>query len=139
RRARRLELHRLWVKARMEERGTLYLKRPHPRLIVDASELSAALAVLYEQAGAPPLREFQQRAGGPLELPLSTLARIVSRQALPVSEKQYLAFLRACRATGFYEDFTEWINAWQRTSQRRPLTGSLAQIFAERIYPQPAI
>ncbi|MGA5418472.1 helix-turn-helix transcriptional regulator [Streptomyces pseudogriseolus] len=98
-----------WVEARREERGTLHLRRPDPLLVEDHHELSQALQALYEYAGAPPLREIQRRAGGPLFLPLSTLARIVNGQGIPADKRQLTAFVRACWAKTDW-----WEHAWDR-------------------------
>ncbi|MFD3875498.1 helix-turn-helix transcriptional regulator [Streptomyces sp. NPDC058623] len=98
-----------WAEARREERGTLHLRRPNPLLVEDHHELSQALQALYEYAGAPPLREIQRRAGGPLFLPLSTLARIVNGQAIPGDMKQLTAFVKAC-----WTEADDWEHAWER-------------------------
>ncbi|CAL9633260.1 hypothetical protein SUDANB120_06162 (plasmid) [Streptomyces sp. enrichment culture] len=45
--------------------------------------------------GAPSLRRLQERAGGAHLLPVSSAARIVTRQALPASRQQCVAFLTA--------------------------------------------
>ncbi|MDA4893425.1 helix-turn-helix transcriptional regulator [Streptomyces sp. MS2A] len=90
------DAHQLWARARMEQRGTLHLKTPRPEYIADQADLSLALYTLYEYDGAPPLRYVQERAGGTVHLPLSTLARIVSRQTLPADSQQFSAFLRGC-------------------------------------------
>ncbi|MEU9272721.1 helix-turn-helix transcriptional regulator [Streptomyces sp. NPDC048251] len=102
------EARGLWAKARMEQRRTLYLKKPRPEFIADLADLSHALYSLYEHAGAPPLREVQERAGGPAHLPLSTLARIVGRQTLPADGKQCLAFLRGCGMPEEQQPTWEW-------------------------------
>ncbi|QJT05931.1 hypothetical protein G9272_41050 [Streptomyces asoensis] len=106
------DLHTLWANARMEERGTLRLGAPRARLIANWAECSLALKTLYERAGAPPLREVQELAGGPMHLPLSTLARIVNRQALPNDNQQLRAFLLGCRLRK--EQLPEWDEAWSR-------------------------
>ncbi|MEU3830447.1 helix-turn-helix transcriptional regulator [Streptomyces sp. NPDC029080] len=74
----------LWRQARIEERGRLVqLRAPHPELIGDEGDLSRALEVVWEQAGAPSLRELKERSGNPLALPVSSAARIVNRDAIP--------------------------------------------------------
>ncbi|MFJ2109843.1 hypothetical protein ACIOHH_35365 [Streptomyces microflavus] len=109
------KLRRLWLKARMEERGVLHLKKPRPEYIADQADLSQALSALYEHAGAPPLREVQANAGGSVHLPLSTLARIVSRETLPADERQLLAFLTGC---GLHDQAQQrkWSRAWAKVT-----------------------
>lgn len=109
------KLRGLWLKARMEERGALRLKKPRPEYIADQADLSQALSALYEHAGAPPLREVQARAGGAVHLPLSTLARIVGREALPADERQFLAFLTGCGLQGQARQ-GKWRMAWAKVS-----------------------
>ncbi|KPH99490.1 hypothetical protein OK006_8437 [Actinobacteria bacterium OK006] len=94
----------------MEERGTLHLRSPRPEYIADQADLSHALYALYERAGAPPLRQVQQRGGEPIHLPLSTLARIVNRQTVPADQKQYSAFLAGCGVPS--EQRPKWLAAW---------------------------
>ncbi|MYX99920.1 hypothetical protein GT045_35290 [Streptomyces sp. SID486] len=48
--------------------------------------MSRALEVVWEQAGAPSLRELKERSGNPLALPVSSAARIVNRDAIPADE-----------------------------------------------------
>ncbi|MFI0813550.1 hypothetical protein [Streptomyces echinatus] len=108
----RRELHDLWVKARMEERGTLKLKKPNLRYVADSADLSQALRALYEYAGAPSLREIQQHSGEPLHLPLSTLARIVNRETIPADERQLVALLRGCQVQD--EQHAGWKAAWRK-------------------------
>ncbi|MDX3772357.1 MULTISPECIES: hypothetical protein [unclassified Streptomyces] len=115
------ELRDKWVVARMEQRGTLYLKQPRPEYIVDKADLSHALYALYEHTGAPPLRDVQERAGGPEHLPLSTLARIVRRQTLPADTNQFIAFLRGCSVheRPLYE---KWLKAWSKVVSEAEIT-----------------
>ncbi|MFJ5552503.1 helix-turn-helix domain-containing protein [Streptomyces sp. NPDC093225] len=102
----------LWLKARIADRGRLRTLRrpPTPALISHRSELSAALEYLYEACGAPSLRELQQRAGGSHVLPVSTAARVVSRQALPASRQQFEAFLRGCGVAS--RALADWLHLW---------------------------
>ncbi|PWJ02054.1 hypothetical protein DKG34_40840 [Streptomyces sp. NWU49] len=87
----------LWRHARIEERGRLaQLHAPRPELISDAADLSRALEVVWEQAGAPSLRDIRDRSGNPLALPVSSAARIVNRDAVPADEQQLRAFLTGC-------------------------------------------
>lgn len=121
-------LRALWVRARMEERGTLQLKQPHPEYIADRADLSHALYALYEWQGAPPLREVQRAAGGPLHLPLTTLSRIVTRQALPVDPPRLQAYLQGCRVPDRH--YAQWHTAWAKATQKykTPREGSFAMI-----------
>ncbi|MFE9465425.1 helix-turn-helix domain-containing protein [Streptomyces virginiae] len=95
-------LHRLWLNARIADRGRLaQLRKPAlPQFIDGRRELSAALEYFYEAAGAPSLRRLAALAGDPYLLPVSSAARIVNRQALPASRQQMVAFLTACGLTG---------------------------------------
>ncbi|MEV4048326.1 helix-turn-helix transcriptional regulator [Streptomyces sp. NPDC049744] len=87
----------LWRHARIEERGRLSgLHAPRPELISDAADLSRALEVVWEQAGAPSLRDIRDRSGNPLALPVSSAARIVNRDAIPADDQQLRAFLAGC-------------------------------------------
>ncbi|MEV6594924.1 helix-turn-helix domain-containing protein [Streptomyces acidicola] len=127
------KLSELWLKARMEERGTLRLKKPRPEYIADQADLSSALYALYEHAGAPPLREVQARAGGAVHLPLSTLARIVSRDTLPADERQLLAFLTGCGVEG-EERQGKWRMAWTKVSNHKMTSVE----FLNALYEQSA-
>lgn len=116
------EAAELWRLARIEERGRLKsLHAPRPNLISDAGDLSKALELAWEQAGAPTLREIRARSGNKHALPVSSVARIVNRQALPADPQQLQAFLRGC---GIPDDkHTPWLNAWNKiTSKPAPAT-----------------
>ncbi|MFI9064424.1 hypothetical protein ACIGQE_21555 [Streptomyces sp. NPDC053429] len=107
-------LKRLWEAARAAERGRLRaLRRPGaPELITTRGALSEAREYFYEQAGAMSLRRLQGRAGGPHLLLVSTAARIVNREALPVSRQQCFVFLSGC---GLRERLAEqWALAYER-------------------------
>ncbi|MFJ5780381.1 hypothetical protein [Streptomyces sp. NPDC093094] len=114
------DLHALWANARMEERGNLLLRAPRARLIANWAEYSLALVILYERAGAPPLREVQKLAGGAAHLPLSTLARIVNRQALPADKRQLHVFLLGCRLDE--KQLPEWEETWSRLASGRSIS-----------------
>lgn len=87
----------LWRLARIEERGRLtQLHAPRPELISDEGDLSRALEVVFEQAGAPSLRDIRERSGNPLALPVSSAARIVNRDTVPADQQQLQAFLTGC-------------------------------------------
>uniref|UniRef100_UPI002F91A523 helix-turn-helix domain-containing protein n=1 Tax=Streptomyces virginiae TaxID=1961 RepID=UPI002F91A523 len=95
-------LHWYWLDARIADRGRFaQLRKPAlPQFINGRRELSAALEYFYEEVGAPPLRRLTELAGGTHLLPVSSAARIVSRQALPASRQQMIAFLTACGHPG---------------------------------------
>ncbi|MFK0047677.1 helix-turn-helix domain-containing protein [Streptomyces sp. NPDC090741] len=109
-------VQRLWLEARIADRGRLEeLRRPAaPHLVSSPAELSVALEFFYERAGTPSLRELQQRAGGDarLVLPISSAARIVSRQTLPASGRQLRAFLAGCGLSSRSKD--RWVKAYTR-------------------------
>ncbi|MEV8597306.1 helix-turn-helix transcriptional regulator [Streptomyces sp. NPDC052012] len=87
----------LWRQTRVEERARLaQLRAPRPELIRDEGDLSRTLEVVWEQAGAPSLREIKDRSENPLALPVSSAARIVKRDAIPADEQQPQAFLTGC-------------------------------------------
>ncbi|MEV7060907.1 helix-turn-helix domain-containing protein [Streptomyces cyaneofuscatus] len=108
----------LWRCARIEERGRVKVMRaPRPELISDEGDLSKALELLYEQAGAPTLRELQRRSGDPRALPVSSAARIVKRVALPADLAQLKAFLTGCELP--LDRHVVWVNAWNKITSRR--------------------
>lgn len=111
-----LSMGRLWLAARIADRGKLaQLTKPAlPQFIHGRRELSAALEYLYEAAGAPPLRRLAELAGGTHLLPVSSASRIVSRQALPVSRQQMIAFLTGC---GITERLDVWGDAFEEITQ----------------------
>ncbi|MEV7594002.1 helix-turn-helix transcriptional regulator [Streptomyces sp. NPDC089922] len=108
-------LLKLRVAARIQERGVLKSLRP-PRidLIGDRRDLSIALEYVYEAAGAPSYREIRDRSGDPFGLSVSTVGRIVTRQSLPVDERQLLAFLHGC---GVHDHDAAWRTAWEKASR----------------------
>lgn len=107
----------MWRQARIEERGRLtQLHAPRPELISDEADLSRALEVVFEQAGAPSLREIRTRSGNPLALPVSSAARIVNRDAVPADEQQMQAFLTGCGLPP--EQHAPWLTAFRRTTSR---------------------
>ncbi|MFG2236452.1 hypothetical protein ACGFNX_41835 [Streptomyces sp. NPDC048723] len=72
---------------------------------------------VYEEAGAPSLRQLQERAGGSHLLPVSSAARIVNREALPASRQQCFAFRSAC---GLPDRSAErWARAFDRITSHR--------------------
>ncbi|MGW4221788.1 helix-turn-helix domain-containing protein [Streptomyces bacillaris] len=107
-------LHTLWIYARREERGTLDVKKVAPETVGNPAELRYALWALYEIAGAPPLRTIQMR-GGELILPLSSLARIVSQEAIPADDQQLIAFLNG---VGRRETSPTWHGRWTKARAR---------------------
>jgi hypothetical protein len=115
----------LWRHARIEERGRLaQLHAPRPELISDAADLSRALEVVWEQAGAPSLRDIRDRSGNPLALPVSSAARIVNRDAVPADEQQLQAFLTGCGIPP--EKHAAWTAAFAKISST-PSTATAAQ------------
>ena len=109
----------LWRQARVEERGRLaQLRAPRPELIGDEGDLSRALEVVWEQAGAPSLREIKERSGYPLALPVSSAARIVNRDAIPADEQQLRASLTGCGIPP--ERHTPWLSAFTKITRRSP-------------------
>lgn len=109
------DAHLLWQRARREQaRSGRRSGRPvpTPALISDRAELSSALRALYEDAGAPPLRVMEVRAGAFGSLPRSSAHRIVNKQAVPRDLKQLHAFLRACEVPE--NRWKGWEGAWGR-------------------------
>ncbi|MFI6006574.1 helix-turn-helix domain-containing protein [Streptomyces sp. NPDC051366] len=110
---------KLWVEARTAKRlaqGQLsgIRRRPgSPELATTVGALSEAIVYFYEMAGAPSLRQLQARAGGRHLLPVSSAARIVNRDALPVSRQQFEAFLPGCGLP--VRLFERWADAFERT------------------------
>ncbi|MFJ1958797.1 helix-turn-helix domain-containing protein [Streptomyces microflavus] len=110
----RMHVHHKWKQARMEERGTLHLKRPDPESFADHADFRMGLYVLYERAGAPPLRVVQEK-GGAIYLPLTTLTRIVHQKTLPVYRQQLIAFLHGC-GTRWERGEKMWVEAYARVT-----------------------
>ncbi|ROV64463.1 XRE family transcriptional regulator [Streptomyces globisporus] len=108
-------LHTLWTYARREERGTLDVKKVAPETVGNPAELRYALWALYETAGAPPLRTIQARGSGELILPLSSLARIVSQEAIPADDQQLIALLNG---VGRRETSPTWHGRWTKARAR---------------------
>ncbi|MER6218521.1 helix-turn-helix transcriptional regulator [Streptomyces sp. NPDC001674] len=106
-------LYGFWLSARIADRGRLaQLRKPAlPRFIDGRRELSATLEYFYEAAGAPSLRRLAELAGGTHLLPVSSAARIVNREALPVDRQQMVAFLTACGLTG--QSLEQWGDAFE--------------------------
>ncbi|MFC9652748.1 helix-turn-helix domain-containing protein [Streptomyces sp. NPDC056937] len=72
------------------------LDAPKPALIHTEDDLGAALAAVYERAGAPSLRELSRLVPHRPPLPPTTAWRIVHRMGLPASLEQLVTFLTAC-------------------------------------------
>ncbi|WCD91340.1 hypothetical protein KPP03845_200301 (plasmid) [Streptomyces xanthophaeus] len=119
-----LFLHTQWLAARLADRGRLArLRRPGaPELVTTRGALSEAMEYFYEKAGAPPLRQLQERAGGAHLLAVSSAARIVNREALPASRQQCVAFLTACDLTDRAAD--RWATAYERVVTASVIAGA---------------
>lgn len=107
------EARRLWRQARREHVRDQHGRHsaPSPRLVRDFADLSAALRDVYEQAGAPPLRTMEKRAGDFGVLPRSSAHRMVNKQMVPHTLEQFRGFLRACDVP---PDWKVWEDAWNR-------------------------
>ncbi|WP_327135960.1 hypothetical protein OG311_38415 (plasmid) [Streptomyces sp. NBC_01343] len=116
------------------DRGRLaQLRKPAlPQFINGRRELSAALEYFYEDAGAPPLRRLTELAGGTHLLPVSSAARIVSRQALPASRQQMVAFLTACGVPGHLLGL--WGDAFDEVAQSCEIDRRGPGPFAHLVY-----
>ncbi|MET8102213.1 helix-turn-helix domain-containing protein [Streptomyces sp. NPDC005236] len=111
-----------WQIARMEERGTLGARGVRLTLIADARDLSLALQEFWEKKGALSVRAIRRYSGTEILLPLTSLERILKREALPQSKAQLLAIVRGCFATLMEEK--QWDAAWQKVfGPRRPPKG----------------
>ncbi|GAA1141679.1 helix-turn-helix domain-containing protein [Streptomyces javensis] len=131
------EARRLWAAARCEEkraeRGGRSLPAPRPQYIRDLVELSAALVDLYEKAGSPPLRTMEHRAGEYGLLPHSTAGRIVHKQTVPKTLRQFDAYLRACEVpeNEWPAWQAAWNRAWRQEKQDDFLSASLSLVSRE--------
>lgn len=114
-----------WLACRIADRraerdrlGRERLRRPGaPELLTTRGSLSEAMEHFYEMAGAPSLRKLHERAGESYLLPVSSAARIISREALPASRQQCEAFLIACGVgPGLVE---RWGQAFDRITRSR--------------------
>lgn len=110
------DAHRMWLRARREHvRSAMPQSRqpaPAPALIRDFADLGAALREMYEEAGAPPVRIMETRAGGFGTLPRSSAHRIVNKQAVPHCLEQFRGYLRACEVPA--DHWKAWEDAWSR-------------------------
>ncbi|MFF8973646.1 hypothetical protein [Streptomyces sp. NPDC014995] len=79
---------------------------------------------MWEQAGAPSLREIRDRSGAPLALPVSSAARIVKRVTVPADEQQLVALLAGCDVPA--ERHPAWAAAFAK------ITGSASAAAAEQ-------
>ncbi|MEU6299273.1 hypothetical protein [Streptomyces erythrochromogenes] len=109
-----------------------------------AGDFSEALEYFYERAGALPLSQLQALPGASHELPVSTAARIVRRQALPASRQQCIAFLTACgiglRLLRRWADAYDRITAPRTTVRRRADEGEvLAALARPAAIPLPGL
>jgi hypothetical protein len=99
---------------------------PLPALVRDFADLSAAMKNLYEKAGAPPLREMEQRAGEYGVLPRSTLNRVLRKTGVPRRRDQFEGFLRACQLPT--DERAVWLAAWERVHNNQPDASSPALV-----------
>ncbi|BBJ37287.1 hypothetical protein SSPO_000050 [Streptomyces antimycoticus] len=106
------EALRLWMRARQEHIRSHGRHGRQPALVRDFADLSAAMREQYENAGGPPLRVMEERAGGFGTLPRSSAHRMVNKQAVPHSLDQFRVFLRACEVPE--GDWKAWEDAWSR-------------------------
>ncbi|RCG15840.1 helix-turn-helix domain-containing protein [Streptomyces reniochalinae] len=111
---------RMWRRARQEHLHGAAGGRmtPAPETVADLPGLSAALWGLYSEAGGPPLRTMEHRAGGYGALPHSTVHRILRGQTVPRDERQLVAFLDACEVPA--RERRPWVEAWRRVCTRTP-------------------
>lgn len=130
------EVLRLWARARAKTRGILrQLHAPAVHNIRTRREFTAALAAVYESAGAPPLRTVQQRAGTVPQpvaaasenevflLPLGTLWRIANRKTKLPAWKHCEAFLRGCGISGAHT-LQDWKRAWRHARANAALAAA---------------
>ena len=127
-----IRARRLRARGRTAERGRLRrLDAPDPLLIHTADDLSAALAAVYERAGAPPLRDLNRPGRAPL--PPTTAWRIVTCKALPPTERQMMTFLTAC---GVPDDRQRpYVDAYRRITARpggRPAPPPARRVAGDR-------
>ncbi|MGW9595402.1 helix-turn-helix domain-containing protein [Streptomyces chartreusis] len=129
------ETDRLWLDARREERAehhnTERRSVPKPRMMRDLADLGAGLADAHERAGAPSRREMERRArAARTALSSSAAQRIISRQQIPSSREQLVAFLRACEVPE--RDHAEWLQAWARVRRHHAAELNASRTFLDR-------
>ncbi|MGW5956185.1 helix-turn-helix transcriptional regulator, partial [Bacillus mycoides] len=114
------DVRHLWREARREERraGRRARSGPAPQLdlVRDLADLSAALVALYESIGAPTVRALERRAELRAKdfgsLSRASAHRVISRQTVPRTQKQWEAFLTACEVPA--PELPAWVRAWSR-------------------------
>ncbi|MFC8360824.1 helix-turn-helix domain-containing protein [Streptomyces griseorubiginosus] len=129
------ETDRLWLEARRAERseqpGTQHRSVPKPRMMRDLADLGAGLADVHERGGAPSRREMERRARA-ARTPLSSSAaqRILTRQQIPSSREQLVAFLHACDVPE--KDHAEWLQAWARVRRHHAADLNASRTLLDR-------
>ncbi|MFJ2893242.1 hypothetical protein ACIO53_45180 [Streptomyces sp. NPDC087305] len=111
-----------WQLARMEERGTLHARRVRLDYIADRRDLSRELQLFWEKKGAPSVRVIRKYSGDQIVLPLTSLERILRREAVPQTKRQLMAIVRGCFPTKLEEK--KWEAAWDKVSRGYSLNGS---------------
>ncbi|WP_330358387.1 helix-turn-helix transcriptional regulator [Streptomyces chartreusis] len=129
------ETDRLWLDARREERSEHHSPErrsvPKPRMMRDLADLGAGLADAHEKAGAPSRREMERRArAARTTLSSSAAQRIISRQQVPSSREQLVAFLHACEVPE--RDRAEWLQAWARVRRHHAAELNASRTFLDR-------
>lgn len=129
------ETDRLWLEARREHRREQHSPErksvPKPRMMRDLSDLGAGLADAHERGGAPSRREIERRArSAGHKLSSSAAQRIVTRQQIPSSRQQLIAFLRACEVPD--RDHLEWVQAWSRVRRHHAEELSDSRVMLDR-------
>ncbi|MFF3166761.1 helix-turn-helix domain-containing protein [Streptomyces sp. NPDC003273] len=105
-----------WRLARMEERGTLAAQTVNVDFVVDYRDFVLALRAFWERKGALPLRTVQRFSEDSILLPVSSLARILNRGAIP-NERQLQAIIRGCLGTTLEQK--KWEAAWDKVFRRQ--------------------
>ncbi|WP_344031532.1 helix-turn-helix transcriptional regulator [Streptomyces luteireticuli] len=112
------EIRMLWRAARRAPRANGRTSMPNPQYIKDKADLSGALVKMYHWAGAPTLREMQDRASAFNVLPHSQAHRIVRGETLPCSRAQFIGYLKACEIP---EEMHEaWLHVWDKVMAKGP-------------------
>lgn len=111
------ETRAAWRMARREERGTLKIQSLGVEFVADYRDFSQALTIFWEEKGALPLRTVQKYSQDPINLPVSSLALILSRKALPQTKRQLAAIIRGCHGSQLEQK--KWEAAWDKVFSGR--------------------